>query len=106
MAKITFIQHDGVETIVEVEDGSSIMNAAVDNGVSGIDGDCGGECSCATCHITLNDAWMTKLGQPSEQEESMLDLNPDRSANSRLACQLEVSDEIDGIVVNLPEFQY
>jgi len=106
MAKITFIQHDGTETIVEAENGTSIMNAAVDNGVSGIDGDCGGECSCATCHVMLDDAWMEQVGQPSEQEESMLDLNPDREKNSRLACQIAASDEIDGIVIKLPEFQY
>ena len=82
------------------------MNAAVDNGISGIDADCGGECSCATCHVTVSDAWMAVVGQPGEQEESMLDLNPDRETNSRLSCQIPVSEEIDGIVINLPEFQY
>jgi len=106
MAKITYIQFDGTETVVDVDNGSSIMNGAIDNGISGIDGDCGGECSCATCHVTLNDEWMAKLGQPSEQEESMLDLNPDRESNSRLGCQIEVSAETEGLVVNLPEFQY
>jgi len=106
MAKIKFIQHDGTETDVEADNGSSLMNAAIDNGVAGIDADCGGECSCATCHITVNDQWFAVVGSPSEQEESMLDLNPDRETNSRLSCQIPVSDEIDGIVVNLPEFQY
>lgn len=106
MAKITFVSHDGVETVLEADSGTTIMNVAVDNGLSGIDGDCGGECSCATCHIMLDDNWMEKLGKTSEQEESMLDLNPDRTDNSRLGCQIPVTDEIDGIVIQLPEFQY
>lgn len=106
MAKIKFIQFDGTETVVEAENGTSVMNAAIDNLVPGIDADCGGECSCATCHVIVDDAWIGVVGKPSEQEESMLDLNPDRVENSRLSCQISVSDEIDGIVVQLPEFQY
>lgn len=106
MATIKFIQHDGTEMVVDAEDGISLMNAAMDNGVSGIDADCGGECSCATCHVIIDEAWMAKVGQPSDQEESMLDLNPDRGSNSRLSCQIQVSSELEGIVVNLPEFQY
>lgn len=106
MAKITFISHDGEETVVDADAGTTIMNAAVDNGVSGIDGDCGGECSCATCHVLIGDDWFAKTGEVTEQEESMLDLNPDRSGNSRLACQIEISDDLDGLKVNLPEFQY
>ncbi|XOV87558.1 MAG: 2Fe-2S iron-sulfur cluster-binding protein [Pseudomonadota bacterium] len=106
MAKIKFIQHDGTETVVEAANGSTVMNAAVDNLVPGIDADCGGECSCATCHVVVSDEWIAVVGKPSEQEESMLDLNPDREANSRLSCQIKVTDDIDGIVVQLPEFQY
>lgn len=106
MAKIKFIQHDGTETTVDATDGMSVMNAAIDNLVPGIDADCGGECSCATCHVIVDDAWMAKAGKPSEQEESMLDLNPDREANSRLSCQIAVTEELDGLVVQLPEFQY
>ncbi len=106
MAKITFVSHDGDETVVDATEGMSVMNAAIDNGVAGIDADCGGECSCATCHVLVSDKWMEVVGQPSEQEESMLDLNPDREANSRLSCQIPVTDAIDGIVINLPEFQY
>ena len=105
MAKILFVAHDGTETTIDATDGP-IMNAAIDNGVAGIDADCGGECSCATCHVTFTDDWMAKVGQPSEAEESMLDLNPDRTSNSRLSCQIPVTEDIDGIVVNLPEFQY
>jgi len=106
MAKIKFIQHDGQEIVVEASNGSTVMNAALDNMVSGIDADCGGECSCATCHVIVDDAWIGRLDKPSAQEESMLDLNPDREPNSRLSCQIPVSDALDGLVVNLPEFQY
>ncbi|MEX0942285.1 MAG: 2Fe-2S iron-sulfur cluster-binding protein [Pseudomonadales bacterium] len=106
MTKIKFIQHDGTETVVEAVNGMSVMNAAIDNLVPGIDADCGGECSCATCHVVVDDTWFGIVGKPSEQEESMLDLNPDREANSRLSCQIEVTDELEGLVVQLPEFQY
>lgn len=106
MAKIKFIEHDGTEHVVDAEPGMSVMNAAIDNLVPGIDADCGGECSCATCHVVVDDAWFDKVGKPSDQEESMLDLNPDREEHSRLSCQIPVSDEIDGLVVQLPEFQY
>ena len=105
MAKITFITYDGVEHAVDADDGISVMNAAIDNLVPGIDADCGGECSCATCHVVVDDAWSAVVGQPGEREESMLDLNPEREANSRLSCQIPVRDEIDGLVVRVPEFQ-
>jgi 2Fe-2S ferredoxin len=106
MAKIKFVQHDGTEIEVDAEIGASIMNAAVDNGVAGIDADCGGECSCATCHVIIDPAWAGKLGAISDQESSMLDLNPDREERSRLSCQLPMTEALDGMVVNLPEFQY
>ena len=106
MAKIKFIEHDGTEHEVDAPAGTTVMNAAIDNGVPGIDADCGGECSCATCHVIVDNSWMEKVGQPSDQEESMLDLNPDRESNSRLSCQINVSDDLDGLVVQLPEFQY
>lgn len=105
MAKITFITHDGQEHEVEAENGISVMNAAIDNLVPGIDADCGGECSCATCHVVVMDAWWEKVGPPSDREESMLDLNPEREERSRLSCQIPVTDELDGLVVNVPEFQ-
>jgi len=106
MAKVTFVHFSGEEFNVEASVGTSVMQAAIDNLVPGIDADCGGECSCATCHILVTDAWMAKTGQPGEQENLMLDLNPDRESNSRLACQIELSNDLDGLVVNLPEFQY
>jgi 2Fe-2S ferredoxin len=106
MPSIKFIEHDGTEHVIETETGISVMNVAIDNMVPGIDADCGGECSCATCHVIVDDAWIDVVGRPGEQEESMLDLNPDREENSRLSCQIPVTEELDGLVVRLPEFQY
>lgn len=106
MPKVKFIEHNGTEHVVEAEVGKSIMLTAVENLVPGIDADCGGECSCATCHVIVEDEWSVKTGSPSESENSMLDLNPDRVERSRLSCQIPVSEELDGIVVHLPEFQY
>ncbi|MCZ6618199.1 MAG: 2Fe-2S iron-sulfur cluster-binding protein, partial [Gammaproteobacteria bacterium] len=77
MPNITFIEHDGTEHVVDAENGASVMNAAIDNLVPGIDADCGGECSCATCHVVVDDAWTTIIGQPEEREDEMLDLNPE-----------------------------
>ena len=106
MAKVTFIQFSGEKTSVEVENGKSVMKAATDNLVPGIDADCGGECSCATCHVLVTENWQDKVNSIGEQENLMLDLNPDRESNSRLSCQLMMSDELNGLVVQLPEFQY
>ena len=106
MPKITFVEHDGTEHVVEPGTGESLMRAAVDNGVPGIDADCGGECSCATCHVMLPDHWFEKLGAPLDREEEMLDMNPERHSTSRLSCQIPVTEELEGIVVNLPEFQF
>ena len=106
MPKITFVEFNGTEHIVETEIGNSLMLAAIDNLVPGIDADCGGECSCATCHVIVDDAWIGQTGSTSEGEESMLDMNPDRQDNSRLSCQIKVTDELAGLVVQLPEFQY
>ena len=105
MPKITFIEHDGTEHVVDAENGVAVMNAAIDNLVPGIDADCGGECSCATCHVVVDDAWTAVIGQPEEREDEMLDLNPERHENSRLSCQIPVRDELDGLIVRVPEFQ-
>jgi len=105
MPKITFIEHDGTEHTVDGEVGLSVMRAAIDNLVPGIDADCGGECSCATCHVYVDPGWMDTVGQPEDREESMLDLNPERESNSRLSCQIPVREELDGLVVKVPEFQ-
>ena len=106
MPKITFIEHDGTQHSVDAEVGKSVMQVAMDNLVPGIDADCGGECLCATCHVMVNADWTAKLGGPNDSEDSMLDLNPERESNSRLSCQITVSDEMDGLIVNLPEFQF
>ena len=106
MTKVTFVSHTGVGRTVSADEGLSLMRAAIDNGVDGIDADCGGECSCATCHVIVDDAWIERVGHPGDQEESMLDLNPDRHPNSRLSCQIPVTNELEGLIVRLPQFQY
>ena len=106
MVQITYVEHDGTEHVVDSQTGVSLMQAAIDNLVPGIDADCGGECSCATCHVMVNENWLEKVGPPGEMEESMLDLNPERQENSRLSCQVEVSEELDGLRVSMPEFHF
>ncbi|MAI53775.1 MAG: 2Fe-2S ferredoxin [Gammaproteobacteria bacterium] len=106
MPSVKFIEHNGTEHVVDGTNGDSLMMIATSNLVPGIDADCGGECSCATCHVLVDASWVDKLAPATETEESMLDLNPDRESNSRLSCQIPMSDELDGIVINLPEFQY
>ncbi len=106
MPKITYITHDGQEHAVDAAVGVSVMSAALDNGVPGIDADCGGECSCATCHVMVAEDWWAKTGGPNDAEEAMLDLNPERESTSRLSCQMEVTDELDGLIVRVPEFQF
>ena len=106
MAKITFIQHNGTEQTVEGIPGMTVMEAAIKNMVPGIDADCGGACACATCHVYVDGAWQSKTGSKSAMEESMLDFAENVEANSRLACQIKVTDELDGLVVRLPESQH
>ena len=106
MAKIRFIEHTGEEHEVEAKAGGSVMMAALTNGVPGIDADCGGACSCATCHVYVQEEWLAKVGNLSPTEEAMLSLSTDRQGNSRLSCQIEITDELDGLVVTTPEFQF
>lgn len=106
MTRITYIEHNGTEHVVDAKNGESVMEAAINNLVPGIDADCGGACSCGTCHVFVDEAWVQAVGEPGEFEEPMLDINPERSANSRLSCQIDISDELDGLVVRLPEFQF
>jgi len=102
MPKIRFIQHDGTEQVVEGEVGNSIMQTARDNMVPGIIGDCGGNCSCATCHGYVDPAWLEKLDPQSEDETIMLDGTMHQESNSRLTCQIKLTPKLDGIVVRLP----
>ncbi len=106
MAKITYIEFSGSEHVIDVENGLSVMEGAIQNMVPGIDGDCGGACACATCHVYVDDTWADKVGERSQMEESMLDFTSEVKENSRLCCQIKVSDELDGLVVRLPEHQY
>lgn len=105
MPSVKFIAHDGSETEVHVAAGTNVMQAAVDNGVSGILADCGGACSCATCHCYVDEAWQDKTGAPDEVEEQMLDFVMELKPTSRLSCQIVVDDSLDGVVIHLPEKQ-
>jgi ferredoxin, 2Fe-2S len=106
MAKITYVAHDGASTTVDVADGVSLMEGALQNGISGIDGDCGGNAACATCHVYVAEGWSDKTGTISENEEAMLDLADTRKPNSRLACQIFASPALDGLVLEMPETQH
>ena len=105
MAKITFNTHDEKIYTVNVQNGLTVMEGAVQNDVPGIDADCGGGMACATCHVYVNEDWLDKLPAKEDGEEDMLDMAFEPKKNSRLSCQLMVSDQIDGLVVNLPEKQ-
>lgn len=100
MAQITFITPSGEEVTVTAQSGS-VMQAAVTNMVEGIDGDCGGVCSCATCHVHVDPAWLNKVGAAGDIEKEMLELEDGSSDHSRLSCQIEVSDELDGLVLRV-----
>lgn len=106
MSKITFIDFEGVERSVEATNGDSVMEAATSNDVPGIDADCGGACACATCHVYVDEAWIEAVGKPEELEAEMLDVAEEVRENSRLSCQIRVSDELDGLVVRTPESQF
>ncbi|MEM9678034.1 MAG: 2Fe-2S iron-sulfur cluster-binding protein [Pseudomonadota bacterium] len=105
MAKITFIAHDGTKFDVDAETGSTVMENAIKNAVPGIEAECGGACACATCHVYVDDAWTEKTGAPEAMEEDMLDFAYDVQPSSRLSCQIKVSDDLDGLVVRVPERQ-
>ena len=105
MPKITLVEYSGASHSIDAESGKSLMQNAVDNGVPGIDADCGGACACGTCHVFVDEDWLAATGEPDAMEEAMLGMRPDRTAQSRLSCQIEVSEDLDGMVVRLPEFQ-
>ena len=106
MPKITYIEHNGTRHEVEVKPGMTVMEGARDNGIPGIDADCGGACACATCHVYVDEAFMDKVGEPEEMEQSMLDFAENVQSNSRLSCQITVSDALDGLKVTTPESQH
>ena len=106
MAKITYIESNGKEHVIDVPNSQSVMEGAVKHAIPGIDADCGGACACATCHVYVDDQWADKTGKRSGMEESMLDFATDVEANSRLSCQIKVTPALDGLIVRLPKSQH
>lgn len=106
MGRVTYIESNDKEHQVTVDNGQSIMEGALDNMIEGILGECGGCCSCATCHCYVDDAWLEKVGAPDDMERDMLDSVVDPKPNSRLSCQIKMRDDLDGLVVRLPESQF
>ncbi len=105
MAKITYITHDDQRFEVDAPNGSTVMEMAIKNSVPGIEAECGGACACATCHLYIDDAWKEAVGGPEAMEEDMLDFAWEVQPNSRLSCQVKVTDALDGLVVRIPEKQ-
>lgn len=105
MPTITFIEHDGTAHDIPLVDGESLMELATGNAVPGIDGDCGGDAACGTCHIIVDGEWISTVGTRNEQESQMLEMSPECESNSRLACQVKACDALAGLKVRLPEFQ-
>ncbi len=105
MAKITYITHDNQNHTIEVQNGLSVMEGAVQNDIPGIDADCGGGMACATCHVYVKEEWFDKISAKEDGEEDMLDMAFEPKKNSRLSCQIIVSDELDGLIVNIPSKQ-
>ena len=105
MSKITYIEKNGKSHTVDVQNGLSVMEGAVQNNIPGIDADCGGSMACATCHVYVKEEWFDKLDKKEDGEEDMLDTAYEPNKNSRLSCQLIVSEKLDGLIVHLPEKQ-
>ena len=106
MAKITYIEHDGTEHVVDVKTGLSVMEGAVRNNIPGIDADCGGACACATCHVYVDPAWEHLTGEKNESEASMISFANGVEPNSRLSCQIKATEELDDLVVRMPAGQH
>ena len=105
MAKITYIEHNGKTHEIEVANGLSVMEGAVQNNIPGIDADCGGSCACATCHVYVDEKWFDKLPKKESAEEDMLDMANEPNKFSRFTCQITITDELDGLVVKMPSKQ-
>ena len=106
MVHVTYIEHNGTERTVDVPEGLSVMEGALRHRIPGIDGDCGGACACATCHVYVDPAWLGRLTPPNALEQNMLKMALEPNETSRLACQIKVSQALDGLVVRTPESQY
>ena len=105
MPVIKFIEFDGTEHEVDADDGMSIMEVAMKYDIPGIDADCGGACACGTCHVFLNEDWLEAAGVANSLEDAMLCMRPDREEVSRLSCQIEITESMDGMTVRMPEYQ-
>ena len=105
MPKITYIDYQGSSKTIEVENGLSVMEGAVQNEIVGIDADCGGSMACATCHVYVEEKWLNKIPKAQEAEVDMIDMAYEPKKNSRLSCQIIVTDELNGIEVTTPEKQ-
>ena len=105
MPKITYVTHDDQSRTIEVQNGLTVMEGAVQNDIPGIDADCGGGMACATCHVYVKEDWFNKLPKKEDGEEDMLDMAFEPKTNSRLSCQLTVSAELDGLIVDIPSKQ-
>ena len=105
MPKISFTDHAGETRIVDAESGTTVMEAAIRNAIPGIEAECGGACACATCHVYVDETWRDKVGAPTPMEEDMLDFGFDIRPNSRLSCQIKMTDALDGLAVSTPERQ-
>jgi len=105
MAKITYIEYNGKSHTLDVANGLTVMEGAVQNNIPGIDADCGGSCACATCHVYIEKNWFNKLTKKESTEQDMLDMAFEPNSLSRLSCQITVSDEVDGLVVKMPSKQ-
>jgi ferredoxin, 2Fe-2S len=104
--KITYVEANGTEHVIDVPVGWSLMEGAVKNAVPGILAECGGACACGTCRVLVVESWRARLGEPADLEDAMIDPIEVRPPGQRLSCQITVSEELDGLVVNLPEKQY
>lgn len=105
MAKITYVEFGGNERVLDITSGRSVMQGAIENNVRGIIAECGGACSCATCHVYVDDAWIERLDKKTQSEEMLLDAVCDLQPNSRLSCQINVNEQLNGLVVRLPPKQ-
>ena len=105
MPKITYIDYNGKSETIEVSSGLSVMEGAIQNNINGIDADCGGSMACATCHVYVEEKWLNKLSKTEDAEQDMLDMAFEPKKNSRLSCQILISDELDGLVVTTPKKQ-
>ena len=105
MPKITYVEHNGKSHEIEVANGLTVMEGAVQNNISGIDADCGGSCACATCHVYVDEKWFGKLEKKENAEEDMLDMAFEPNKFSRLSCQITIEDSLDGLVVKMPSKQ-